>query len=180
MKFHRIKGVEDHYWEESWVIYQSNFPSGEQRSLADHKRALEDDRYHCMAILEDNQVAGILFYWKLPPFVFAEHLAIGEALKGQGIGSEVLSVLKQQVGRLILEIDPPEDKVAVRRMRFYQREGFILNPYLHLNLPLRIGQEKLPLRIMTVEEILSKAEYEAFSTILMTDLIQYGEGYREK
>ncbi|BES65463.1 GNAT family N-acetyltransferase [Gottschalkiaceae bacterium SANA] len=180
MKFHRLRRVEDRYWEESWEIYQSNFPSGERRLLEDHKRALEDDRYHCMAILEDNQVAGILFYWKLPHFTFAEYLAIGEASKGQGIGSEVVSRLKEQAGRLILEIDPPEDEIAVRRLRFYQREGFVLNPYLHLNLPLRIGQEKLPLRIMTVEEIVSEAEYEAFSTILMTDLIQYGEGYREK
>jgi hypothetical protein len=180
MKFHRIRRVEDRYWEESWGIYQSNFPSGERRLLEDHRRALEDDRYHCMAIIHKDHVEGILFYWALPPFTFAEYLAIGEASKGHGIGSEVLSLLKQQPGRLILEIDPPDDEIAVRRLRFYEREGLVLNPYLHINLPLRIGQEKMPLRIMTVGEIVSEAEYEAFLSVLMTDLIQYGEGYREK
>ena len=177
MKFHRITRADDHYWDASWEIYQSNFPSGEQRLLADHIRALEDDRYHSMAILQGDHVVGILFYWRLPPFLFVEHLAIGEAFKGRGIGSDVLSLLKQQIGRLILEIDPPDDEIAVRRMHFYERDGFILNPYLHVNLPLRIGEEALPLRIMTVDTMLSEVEYEAFLSVLMTDLIQYGEGY---
>ncbi len=178
MRFHRMTTTEDCCWEACWEIYQSNFPSGERRLLPDQRRALEDDRYYCMAILQEDHVAGILFYWMLPPFLFAEYLAIGEAFKGRGIGTTVLSWLKQEPGRLILEIDPPIDTIAVRRMKFYKREGFVLNSYIHINLPLRVGEEELPLRVMTVGTILSKEEYDAFLSVLMTDLIQYGEGYR--
>lgn len=180
MRFHRMTATDDCYWEPCWEIYQSNFPSGERRLLPDQKRALEDDRYYCMAILQGDRVTGILFYWMLPPFLFAEYLAISDDFKGQGIGSKTLSLLKRQPGRLILEIEPPTDVTTIRRMRFYKREGMVLNPYEHINLPLRIGEKDLPLRVMTVDSILNRTEYEMFFTMLMTDLIQYGEGYHRK
>ncbi len=176
MRFHRMTTTKDNAWEQSWKIYQSNFPSGEQRLLMDQKRALVDDRYHCMAILDHDEVVGIVFYWVLPSVLFVEYLAIGEAFKGRGIGSAVLSMLKQQPGRLILEIDPPIDETSIRRMNFYKRDGWVLNPYLHMNLPLRVGDEEVPLRVMTVDTILSEVEYDAFLSLLMTDIIQYGEG----
>lgn len=180
MRLHRMTKTDDPYWEASWEIYQANFPSGERRLLSDQKRALADKRYYCMAILHTDRLAGILFYWMLPPFIFAEYLAVSDAFKGQGIGSQTMSLLKRQPGRLILEIEPPVDEATIRRMRFYKRQGLVLNPYAHINLPLRIGQEDLPLRVMTVDMILNRTEYDVFFTMLMTDLIQYGEGYDRK
>lgn len=179
MNGHRIKSTKDPYWKEAWKIYQASFPKGERRQLADQVRTLQDHRYFCMAILKETLVAGILFYWRIEGFCFIEHLAIHEDCKGNGMGTRVLEKMKQLPGRLVLEIDPPEDFVSIRRRKFYERSGFVLNAHEHVNLPLRIGFEELPLRVMTVELPLSREEYRVFNGILMMDLIQYGEAYRE-
>lgn len=180
MNFQRMTSLEDLKWKRAWAIYQSNFPEGERRFLIDQKRMLLDERYFCTAVLEQEVVVGILFYWKIEQFFFVEHLAIDETCKGKGIGTLILEKLKEFSGRVILEIDPPDDDVSIRRKEFYERAGFILNPYQHLNLPIRIGQEGLPLCVMTIDEPLSEGEYRVFNKILMTDLIQYGEGYRDE
>lgn len=179
MKAHRIRSVKDAYWEPVWKIYQMNFPKGERRRLFDQKRTLRDPRYYCTALLKGEFVAGILFYWQIEDFCFIEHLAIHEACKGNGMGTRILERLKALPGRLVLEIDPPEDGISIRRKKFYERSGFVLNSHGHVNLPLRIGFEELPLRVMTVESPLSEEEYQVFSGILNQDLIQYGEAYRE-
>lgn len=179
MNLHRMKTIEDPYWEQAWEIYRENFPEGERRRLFDQERMLLDERYYCTAILERGVVRGILFHWKIDGFLFVEHLAIHQRSKGRGIGTRILEKVKKMPEKLILEIDPPEDAVSIRRKRFYERAGLVLNPYDHQNLPVRIGQEGIPLRVMTFGAPLCEVEYSLFRKRLMTDLIQYGEGYRK-
>ena len=180
MKLHRMQSVEDPNWDQVWKIYQMNFPKGERRRIIDQTRTLDDKRYYCMAILKKDLVCGILFYWMLEDFCFVEHLAIDDQVKGRGLGSSILENLKDLPGRLVLEIDPPTDPIAIRRKAFYERAGFVLNPHEHLNLPLRIGYEALPLRVMTLKKPLSQVEYKTFNEIMIRELIHYGEAYRMK
>ena len=66
---------------------------------------------------------GILYYWTAPEYVYIEHLAISPDLRGANMGSRVLEAFCRKAGRIVLEIDPPETEIAVRRLRFYERLG---------------------------------------------------------
>ena len=63
---------------------------------------------------------------------YVEHLAVSPRLRGQNMGSKALAAFCQG-RRVILEIDPPEDEISVRRQHFDQRLGFVANPYAYIH-----------------------------------------------
>ena len=62
-----------------------------------------------------------------------EHLAVSPAIRGGGLGSAILSAFCDRTERVVLEIDPPEDEISVRRLHFYRRLGFCDNPYAYVH-----------------------------------------------
>ncbi|MFQ7502317.1 MAG: GNAT family N-acetyltransferase [Alistipes finegoldii] len=76
-----------------------------------------------------DEFIGILFHWGADGYRYVEHLAVSPALRGQNMGSAALSAFCRKVGRVILEIDPPVDDISIRRLHFYERLGFVANPY---------------------------------------------------
>lgn len=49
------------------------------------------------------------------------------------MGSKALTAFCRKVGRVILEIDPPVDDISIRRRHFYERLGFVANPYEYIH-----------------------------------------------
>lgn len=120
-------------WDRAQAVYRESFPFRERRNAADHLAALGDPLFHACVIRSGEEFAGILYYWDTPRFAYVEHLAVDPALRGQNVGSRALKAFCRSMSRVILEIDPPEDEISIRRLHFYQRLGFIENncPYLH-------------------------------------------------
>ena len=127
LKFRPFRSPADPGWDEAWAIYQNSFPQKEIRSLEDHLQALSDPHYTADGIWSDGRLIGILYYWTAPEYVYIEHLAISPDLRGANMGSRVLEAFCRKAGRIVLEIDPPETEIAVRRLRFYERLGFVRN-----------------------------------------------------
>ena len=48
-------------------------------------------------------------------------------MRGRGCGAQALSLLGERKKTVILEIDPPNDEVSVRRKAFYERAGYRAN-----------------------------------------------------
>ena len=67
---------------------------------------------------------------------------------------------------VILEIDPPVDAVSIRRRGFYQRCGFVENPYLHVHPPYHAGHAGHALVILTAPGAISAEEYAGFADFL--------------
>ena len=132
LKFRPFRSPADPGWDEAWAIYQNSFPQKEIRSLEDHLQALSDPHYTADGIWSDGRLIGILYYWTAPEYVYIEHLAISPDLRGANMGSRVLEAFCRKAGRIVLEIDPPETEIAVRRLRFYERLGFCLLYTSHL------------------------------------------------
>ena len=77
---------------------------------------------------------------------------------GAGLLQELLQGLEVQT---VLEVEPPEREIAARRIRFYERNGFALNPYDDYVQPaLSAEGEELPLLLMTYPSAVTRAEYE--------------------
>lgn len=165
MKAVRIKSTDDKYFDPVWEIYNTSFPSSERRVLEHQKIALKNKLYHLDCYIEDDKAVGLLAYWDFPDYLYIEHFAINSALRSGGYGSRILrSLLGSTQKTVIIEIDPQIDDISVRRRNFYERLGFIRNPYVH---PTPNYQPEhhadMNLTIMTYPEEISGQEYERYN-----------------
>lgn len=169
-----FRSPSDRGWDEAWDLYRNSFPDKEQRSLADHLRALDDPLFEADGIWTDTGLAGILFHWDCGPKTrYVEHLAVSPALRGQNMGSKALSAFSAQVGRVILEIDPPEDEISIRRLRFYQRLGFVENPYEYLHPSFREPFVTHRLVLMSYPHPLTEGEARSFADFVRERVLRY-------
>lgn len=67
---------------------------------------------------------------------------------------------------VILEIDPPNDEVSVRRKAFYERAGYRANPFEHIHPPYRNEYKGHRLVVMTCPAAISENEYKNFNSYL--------------
>ena len=69
MDFIRINSKDDKYFDDAMNVYQSSFPIFEQRTMKDQIDALEDNRYYCTVICDNDIFIGLLFYWKFENYI---------------------------------------------------------------------------------------------------------------
>ncbi|MET3288314.1 UNVERIFIED_CONTAM: GNAT superfamily N-acetyltransferase [Brevibacillus sp. OAP136] len=107
-------------WYERLTEY---FPEYEMKTEAQIKALIkEKDSYHKV---ETDQY--LLLYAEFPTFLFIDYLLINPATRGKGIGTSVINKLKAKGKDILLEVEPinREDQDTVRRVRFYQKNGFV-------------------------------------------------------
>lgn len=128
-----FRSCADEGWADAWRIYREAFPECEQWREEAYARAFDDPDFEADALRMEGAVAGLLFHWRYGPYRYVEHLAVDPALRGRNIGSQALTALRERCAGIVLEIDPPEDERSERRLRFYERLGFVRNdyPYVH-------------------------------------------------
>lgn len=116
-------------------------------------------------------------YWEIGGFYYIEHFYIEHfcilpELRNRHYGQRALELLQPMP--LILEIDPPVDAVSVRRKGFYERCGFVENPYAHVHPPYHKGNHGHDLVVLSRPAVLTQAEYDRFrkylDTVVMKDV----------
>lgn len=141
------------------ALYCESFPADERRDYADAAALLafmeeKKDRFHIRTIVADDSLAGFITYWDFGTFGYVEHLAVSPALRCEGLGSLLLADLLDDMPRLILEVerpdDDPDDKTRSRRIRFYRRHEFRLHPEVeYFQPPYAPGKAPLPMLLAT-------------------------------
>lgn len=128
-----FRSCTDEGWADAWRIYREAFPECEQWREEAYARAFADPDFEADALRMEGAVVGLLFHWRYGTYRYVEHLAIDPALRGRNLGSQALEALRERSEGVVLEIDPPEDERSRRRLRFYERLGFVRNdhPYVH-------------------------------------------------
>ena len=132
LQFIPFKSRSDKGWAEAWELYEKSFPYNERWNAEGYDRAFGDPNFEADGIWRGDEFIGILFHWGADGYRYVEHLAVSPALRGQNMGSAALSAFCRKVGRVILEIDPPVDDISIRRLHFYERLGFVANPYQYI------------------------------------------------
>ncbi|MDO5407954.1 MAG: GNAT family N-acetyltransferase [Eubacteriales bacterium] len=166
MRFERIKGAEHRMYEQALRLYRISFPPHEQREALSQKRILGDGEYHFDLIYDEELFVGLALYWETEQFLYLEHFCILPEARNRRYGQKVLEKLKERQKTLILEIDPPEDDISIRRKGFYERCGFVENPYSHVHPPYHSGNDGHRLRIMTCPGQIDREMYEEFAEYL--------------
>lgn len=149
------------YFSRVFEILEYSFPKSERRDQNEHFAEFNRHTFRSM-VLDNGTVLGFMNFWELHGFIYLEHFAVAKELRGQGLGAYLMDELKKISGArpLILEAEPPEQSdIAARRVRFYERLGFVLNGYKYLQPPYSGSEQPLPLSIMSFPNALSRTEF---------------------
>lgn len=137
--------------EEAMDLYAGSFPWYENRSREAHMKAMTDKEFHCKAAVSDGgSLIGLLFYWLHDNILFVEHLAVHPDMRGQNFGNKILErLIGANPGKtILLEIDPPRDDISMRRLRFYERLGFVVNDIEYEHPSFYTGHRAYPHRLV--------------------------------
>ncbi len=143
-------------------VYIQSFPADERRDFCEVIRLLTDNKaFHIVLLLHDNCPVGFISYWLWEEFAYIEHFAIDNSLRGSGYGAQGLhALLKQLACPVVLEVEPPVDEWACRRIGFYQRLGFELCNRPYTQPPYSPEQQSVALLLMSHGAISLKQQFE--------------------
>ncbi|MDO5297972.1 MAG: GNAT family N-acetyltransferase [Clostridia bacterium] len=164
--------------QQAMTLYRSSFPQHELRLWPDQEDALQEDAYHFEFAMLDGRLAGLILYWTLGDMLYIEHFCVMPALRGRGIGQRILALLARQGRLTVLEIDPPVDALSIRRKGFYERCGYVANPFSHVHPPYQTAYAGHELVLMSHPCAISEAEFDAFTRGLREDVMRFSEGRR--
>ena len=173
MKLEILSENNRNYFAAAQELYETAFPYLEKRDESEQARIMRNPAYKYGLILsDDGDFDGIMLYWETSSFVYLEHFAIQPDKRNQGRATNALEILKAQSNKLIiLEIDPPCDKISERRYSFYRKNGFIMNTYRHIQPKYHFGDADLELKILTYPREITTTEYSQFSDFLAHEVV---------
>jgi len=164
MNFKKIKSITSKEFRTAWKIYLNSFPRNERRSLKQQKLLFRKKEYAMYAVVERKEIIAFLSIWIIE-FSFIEHFAIKKQFRNKGLGSKILkNFIKKK--RIILEVEPGETKLAVRRINFYKKLGFKLNKFNHIQPAYSKAKKPIKLYIMSYPNKLSKINFEKIQKLL--------------
>ena len=103
------------------------------------------------------------------------HFAVRKSCRNGGLGAVLLTQLTAQSRKpVILEVELPTGELEARRIAFYERNGFVMNPFEYMQPAMGEDRHAIPLRIMSYPKRLLADEFETMRDVL------YCHVYRQK
>jgi ribosomal protein S18 acetylase RimI-like enzyme len=167
-------------FDEIFAIMEASFPTSEIRTYAGQQELLDVPHYRLITeVNADGVIIAFIACWEFPGFRFVEHIAVDPSIRGGGIGKKLMEEYIRQSGKpVLLEVEPPVGEMEQRRIGFYERLGFHLNPYAYVQPPLREGNADLPLQIMTYPNPVDEEEFDLYREILYTEVYKVTTPYQ--
>lgn len=160
MVFERITTPKHPLYADAIGLYKISFPIHEQREETSQLEILGNSQYHFDVVYDGNEFVGEILYWDIGNACYIEHFCVKPSMRNKRYGQRILAALQDK--RLILEIDPPVDAISMRRKGFYERCGFVENPYSHKHPPYHKENAGHKLVVMSFPSVLTSQEYEIF------------------
>lgn len=173
MHFERLTNTKHPRYKEALALYALSFPAHEQRESASQRAILQDPAYHFDLIYDGATFVGLILNWETENYIYVEHLCILPDMRNHRYGQRSLDLLKERKKPIILEIDPPIDDISIRRKGFYERCGFVSNPYTHIHPPYHMGNHGHDLVLMTCPGPISPSLCKAFQTYLQQHVMAH-------
>ncbi len=126
MQLKRINDAQDEQLRALISLYEESFPQEERRLpsqlvyLIAHKTEM-----YFNAIHHEGELCGLFVYWDFKDFYYLEHLAVFPSMRNKKIGAKLLEYISVHLpGIHLLEVEPPTDEMAIRRIGYYRRNGY--------------------------------------------------------
>ncbi len=146
----RITDALDPAFQRLMFLYEEAFPAEERRSFKQLPELLQyENNMYFNEVKCDGKLAGLFVYWNFGDFYYLEHLAVFPEMRNKQIGQQILDWVKEHLkGIRLLEVEPAETEMAIRRINYYQRNGYIVLDKTYMQPPYEAGGEDFPLWIM--------------------------------
>ena len=155
-------------------LYEVSFPAEEkvdfQTLIGQENTQTAQPRLFAILLKEMNKVVGLASIVDSHDFVFLFYLATYEEVRGKGIGTEILSLIKKTYNKtIVLEVELPENGIATRRIEFYKRNGFHLLPYFYKQPALQEEMPEITMSIMSYPRTLTEKQFEKIKETIYTE-----------
>ena len=146
-------------FDQFYALLEDSFPKSEIRSFQGQKELLNLSVYNVYVLKEDEVILAFFAEWQNESHRFLEHLAVNEKYRSRGLGSKTLQAYTAQSDKpVVLEVEPPNDDIQIRRVKFYEKNGFHLTSYGYVQPVINEGYEGVPLVMMTYPKKLNHTE----------------------
>lgn len=118
-----------------YPLMEATFPDDELKPLDIMLESFDQGLYDCLGLQENGQMPGYTLFVRHDGHVLLDYFFILHEHRSRGLGSSFLQLLKDyfsQMESVIVEIEDPEmaeddpgRQIALRRMDFYLRNGFV-------------------------------------------------------
>ena len=160
MKNFLLKPITSRDFEEFYELLSSDFCPSERKTKERELQALKNTLFAPAYIEKEGVKVGYICLWDFDGFVFIEHLAVLKDFRGCGVGSEFLGELLVDIKKtVVLEVERPHDEISKKRIEFYTRVGFTVNPYDYVQPQYFKSAEKIPMFICSYPREIPKDEY---------------------
>lgn len=158
----------DHpYLTQIQIWYETSFPADERRSFESLRQLLSRADMHLCGLIEGDQLIGFIVYWHWPEMLFIEHFAVDPAQRGKQYGQQAISeLLRLESPFVILEVELPRDAISRRRIQFYERQGFSVNPFSYAQPPYQAGNPAIPMHLMSIPAITDQETFNLLSQLI--------------
>lgn len=142
-----------------YKLIENTFESNLYRKKDEFLKLVKDKKFNFLIEELDNRLLGFISYWNITSeFLYVEHFVVDKELRGNGVGKLLLEKLQLLSKHQILEVEPPHSEMDIKRIKFYEKFGFILNENEYFQPSYEHNGDKIPLKIMCTKK-LNKEEY---------------------
>lgn len=158
-------------FDKVYKIMEKSFPADEYRPFDEQKALFEKDEYKVYICEDNGDIKGFIALWEFTNLVYIEHFAVSPSCRNCGIGSDMLRQVTASAKKLVcLEVEPPNEDISIRRIGFYERNGFYLSNYPYMQPAISEGRRPVPLRIMTFGKKIDRLTFNDIKYMLYTNV----------
>lgn len=157
---------------EIYSLMEKSFPSCERHTGEKFARQFSRSEFSSLCLYSD-RLSAFINYWDFGDFVYIEHFAVQPELRGNGVGAALIrEALSRNGGKtVVLEAEPRSlGEIAVRRLGFYARIGFVENAFDYVQPSMQQGEPPVPLVILSYPEKLTLPQYEHIRDTLYSEV----------
>lgn len=172
IRFQRITTKDTALYSYMEQLMTASFPAEEYRPLAELCNYADNkSHFHCNVILLQDVPIGLITYWDFGHFHYVEHFAIDPSQRNGGHGRNALNHLCRQLNSpIVLEVEAPEEEMAIRRINFYKRQGFTLWETPYLQPPYKAGDGYLPMFLMAYGSLECTKDFESVKNCIYREV----------
>ncbi|MFI3226843.1 MAG: GNAT family N-acetyltransferase [Clostridia bacterium] len=151
-------------------IIEKSFPEHEIRDYDKQKELLNNPLFNIYVMRDvlTGKIKAFISIWNIEDYIFVDHFAVSSEFRNEGLGSKILQEIKDILKKKIfLEVEPPKSEIDERRIKFYQKNGFLLNDYKYKLPSLVEGLKPMTMMIMSTGEKLTYEKFQSLTQELM-------------
>lgn len=157
-------------------IYIDSFPSDERREWHELKELTHDPHFSLNQVFDNQKLIGLISIWDLQEFIFIEHFAIEKSVRSKGIGSHVLKqIIEAKSVKVVVEVEPPTNKLTKRRITFYERLGFSACESSYWQPPYSPDKNKVKMLLMSFPDKILPLEFIEIKKQLYWEVYQFND-----